>query len=362
MNANQKAEKDLLTCPGDTILENIEYLKISQTDLAKRMGLTPSKINDIIKGNEPITIKTAFLLERVLNINAQFWLNLEKFYREKLYRIEQYEYFDKCLDWLKNIPVAFLKKHNYIDKNLKGNELINSLLQFFRVASPKEWETVYVLQYANTNYRKSDKINETLGSVATWLRLGEIEVEKSKPMIYDKTKFEEILEQSKKLIANNDINFTNTLKSLCNSAGVQLVYTPNVPKAPISGATRWIGKNPLIQLTDRFKTNDNFWFSFYHEAGHIIKHGKSEIFIEDYEDYKHDQTKEDQANLFAQKILFNKNIFNDLANNFTELNIKKIAEKYDTHTGIIVGRLQHERLISYSQLNHLKQKIKLFED
>jgi len=362
MKANWKVEKELLSCPGDTILETIEILRISQADLAKRMGLTPSKINDIIKGKEPISLKTAILLERVLNIEAQFWINRENIYREKLMRIEQQEYFDNCIVWLKSIPVNFLKKLNYIESHLKGNELVQQVLQFFRVASPKEWEKIYVLQYANTNYRKSAKHSETLGSIATWLRLGEIEMGKAKLTNYDKPKFLEILEHAKQLIPDSDSNYTNKLKELCKEAGVELVYTPNIPKAPVSGATRWIGKNPLIQLTDRFKTNDHFWFSFFHEAGHIVKHGKTEVFIEDFEEFKLDNAKEEEANQFAQKMLINKQLFSDLADNYSEINIKKVAQKHKTHPGIIVGRLQHDKKIPYTQLNQLKDKVKLFND
>ena len=78
-----KDERELLSKPGDTILETIEHIKMSQVELAERMGKTPSKINDLISGKEPITRVTAFQLEKVLGIDAQFWLNREMLYREK---------------------------------------------------------------------------------------------------------------------------------------------------------------------------------------------------------------------------------------------------------------------------------------
>ncbi len=360
MNANQKAEKELLSLPGDTILETIEYLKLSQTDLASRMGLTPEKVSDIIKAKEPISVKTAFLLERVLNIDASFWLNLEKSYREKLYRIEQYQYLDDCLLWLKQIPVNFLKKNNYINAALKGNELVQQVLQFFRVASPKQWQEIYVHKYANANYKKSTVHNSTLGSMATWIRLGEIEVEKNKATKYDKATFLQVLEEAKNLVAKNDKNFPQTLKALCAKAGVQLVYTPKIPKAPVSGATRWIGGNPVIQLTDRHTTNDHFWFSFFHEAGHILKHGKTEIFIEDFEGFNYDAAKENEANAFAQKMLLSPQAIDELNGIYTDVKIKAIAKKHNTHAAIIVGRLQHSQAITYAQLNYLKEKVILF--
>jgi len=101
MNQASKDERELLSKPGDTILETIGHIKMSQAELAERLGKTPSKVNDIISGKEPITVNTALQLEKVLNIDAQFWLNREMIYREKLSRIEQEEALDECKDWLK---------------------------------------------------------------------------------------------------------------------------------------------------------------------------------------------------------------------------------------------------------------------
>src|SRR5260221_10563743 len=99
MSIDLKAAKELLVKPGDTISETIEHYKMSQVELAQRMGKTPSKINDIISGKEPITIATALKLEKVLGIDAQFWINSETSYRERLSRIEQQQSLEECVDW-----------------------------------------------------------------------------------------------------------------------------------------------------------------------------------------------------------------------------------------------------------------------
>src|ERR1700741_3310751 len=108
---NIKDERKLLSKPGDTILETLEELKMNQAELAKRMGKTPSKINDLISGKEPITITTAIQLEKILGIATQFWMNRETLYREQLTRIEQEEALEECLDWLKQQPVKELKAY-----------------------------------------------------------------------------------------------------------------------------------------------------------------------------------------------------------------------------------------------------------
>ena len=95
-------ERELLSKPGDTILETVQHLRMSQVELARRMGKTASKINDLISGKEPITPKTAFQLEKVLGIDAEFWLNREMLYRQKLLRLEQKEALKNCIDWSEN--------------------------------------------------------------------------------------------------------------------------------------------------------------------------------------------------------------------------------------------------------------------
>jgi Zn-dependent peptidase ImmA (M78 family) len=123
-----------------------------------------------------------------------------------------------------------------------------------------------------------------------------------------------------------------------------------LPKAPISGATRWINDTPIIQLTGRGKRNDKFWFSFFHEAGHILLHGKKEIFLEQIEYKDIDLEKEKEADEFAVKLTFSHEeefeLKKDLPN--TEKAFYDYAKKIKTHPALIIGRLQHNKDIPYS--------------
>jgi Zn-dependent peptidase ImmA (M78 family) len=127
----------------------------------------------------------------------------------------------------------------------------------------------------------------------------------------------------------------------------------------VSGATRWIANNPLIQLTDRYKTNDHFWFTFFHEAGHVLLHGKKDLFIESFEGYRPDLAKEEEANEFAAKWLLPEDFADDLPFSITEEDVWEIAEKYETHPAVVVGRLQHLGLVSYSFGSQFRIKVKL---
>ncbi|MDQ6757630.1 MAG: ImmA/IrrE family metallo-endopeptidase, partial [Bacteroidota bacterium] len=198
------------------------------------------------------------------------------------------------------------------------------------------------------------------GSMAAFLRIGEIEMRKLPLGEFNKTNFKNILQQVKEISAKHPKDFNKRLQKLCADAGVAIVYTACIPKAPVSGATRWIGKNPLIQLTDRYKTADQFWFTFFHEAGHVLLHGKKEIFLEDFEGYKEDKKKEKEADDFAAKWLLPEKFIDDLPKDFTEDDVLKIAKQYKTHAGIVVGRLQHLGRAPYSFGNGLKKRVNLF--
>jgi len=352
-------ERELLSKPGDTILETIEYNRMNQVELAERMGRTPSKVNDLISGKEPITVATAFQLEKVLGIDAQFWLNREMLYREKLSRLEQEEFYEKCNDWLMIQPIKELRECGYIRTEKRGPAMAEECLKFYGVASPLQWESVYVNQYGSSSFRKSEVHKTTLGGLAAFLRMGEIEMKKLKLGFFSKEAFKEILKEIRTMVRSHPEDFALRLQQYCSNVGVAVIYTKNIPKAPISGVARWVGGIPLIQLTDRYKSNDHFWFSFFHEAAHILLHGKKDVFVEDLKEYELNPQKEIEADVFANKWLLPEDITVELSDKITEKEIRQIARKYNTHAAVVLGRLQHLNMVSYSFGNNLKLKVVL---
>jgi len=356
-------QKELLSPPGDTIQETIDTIGMSQAELAERIGRPKEKLNDIIKGREPITLKTAILLERVLGIPVSFWMEREQEYREKMARIEQQEFLENNIDWLEMFPVRELKKWGWLPDTRDKVELVDSLLKFFGIASPKQWEDIYISESVSAAFKVSLANTQSPHAISAWMRIGELKSSKNKLPEFDKIAFKNVLDDIKKLVIKHPADFKDKLQSICAKCGVAVVYTPCLPKAPISGATWWKGKNPIIQLSGRYKTNDSFWFAFYHETGHILIHGKKDIFLEDLEGSPVDKQKEDEADQFAQKYLFPETALNSLIAEatFSDKDIISFARKYETHPAIIIGQLQHEKVIDYSEGNHFKVPINLFE-
>lgn len=356
-----KLERELLSPPGDTIKETIDYLNMSQTELAERLSKTAPKVNDLITGKEPITYNTALQLEKVLGIDAEFWMNREMNYRTKLARLEQEEALEQVKDWLQQQPIKALLQAGYIKSQKQDSNMVQEMLEFYGVVGVEKWESLYIDEYTTAAYRKSTAHQVSLGSMAAWLRIGELEMQKMQLPSYDKDLFKQILEDIKKLIQYHPADFALQLQLLCAEAGVGVVYTPCLPKAPVSGATRWFRSNPLIQLTDRHKTNDQFWFTFYHEAGHVLLHGKKETFFEEYDGYKPNKEKEEEANRFAAKHLLPDSFADELPFRIIEEDAATIAEKYNTHPAIVVGRLQYMGLVKYTFGNKYKVKVDLFQ-
>lgn len=355
--------KAILSPPGDTIQETIDAIGMSQIELAERMGRPKEKVNDIIKGREPITTATAFQLEKVLGIPASFWMNREKEYRKSLFELEEQAELEKQKDWMEEFPVKEMKKFGWLPDTSEKYILVNALLSFFSVASTNEWERIYIKNEVSAAFRISLANTSNPYSIAAWLRMGELEAKKLHLVEYDKRKFKDVLPGIKELAFESPKDFPDKLQKICASCGVAVIYTPNLPKAPISGAARWFHNTPLIQLSGRYKTDDHFWFTFFHEAGHIIEHGKKDVFLEEVQGTVIDKGKEEEANKFATSWLLTDEQLEEIIANkpLSESKIVAFAKRFRTLPGIIIGRLQNKKLLSHSMGNHLRKQINLFE-
>jgi Zn-dependent peptidase ImmA (M78 family) len=152
------------------------------------------------------------------------------------------------------------------------------------------------------------------------------------------------------------------MRTLCTKSGVALVLVSELPRTHIYGATRWLNKDKaLLMLSLRYKTNDHFWFSFFHEAAHIILHGKKCIFIDEKAKTMNDM--EVQADQFSRNILVPTKSYEAFVEkrSFSQADIERFAKSVNVAPGIVVGFLQHDKHIPYSWHNRLKEKFRLLE-
>ena len=348
---------DYAVLPGDTLKETIDALGMSQADLAERTGRPKKTINEIIQGKAAITPETALQLEKVLGVPANFWNNLQRNYEESLARISEQNSLEKHVAWLKKIPVVALIKNGWIKKHNDEVQQLREVLSYFGVATPMSWEDRWMGE-AQVAFRKSKLFKSDPGSVSSWLRMGEIIAQKTKCQPYEANKFKEALNTIRTLTKESPEVFEPELKRLCAEAGVVVVLAKELPKLRTSGATWWFNSDKaVIQLSLRYKSNDQLWFSFFHEAGHILKHGKKEFFIED----SVVSEKEKEADEFASNFLIPKHQLDGFlsANALPSKSaIRNFAASLNIAPGIVVGRLQHEKKLPFTHCNDLKCGLK----
>jgi len=189
------------------------------------------------------------------------------------------------------------------------------------------------------------------------MRQGEIEASSIQCEPYDKKSFREALNKVRGLTIQPPEVFVPEMQRLCAAAGVAVVFVPTLPKTCVSGATRWLSANKaIIQLSLRYKVDDQLWFTFFHEAGHIFLHGKKELFLENSNGLQDD--KENEANIFSENELIPKKAFTEfiVQGDFTENTIRSFAGSMGIAPGIVVGKLQHRQLLKPYFFNELKQR------
>ena len=167
-----------------------------------------------------------------------------------------------------------------------------------------------------------------------------------------------MLEVARGLTQESPEIFEPRLRNFCAASGVAWVLVPELPGTHIHGATQWLSPTKaLIQLSLRYKSNDQLWFSFFHEAGHILLHGKKEKFLEEN---GVQSEKEDEANRFAaDKLIPRCRTGSSLLWVPTKLTRESgvFSDHIGIAPGIVVGRLQFDKHLPPSHLNDLKVRL-----
>ncbi len=342
--------EDFATSPGETLQDTIDSLGMSQVELAERAGLDKKTINQIIKGIEPVSHKTALALEKVLSVPARFWLNLEANYREHLARAEEQQRLSEYADWARTFPYPEMAKKHFIEPTSKAEEKAMHLLRYFGVSTPAQWQACYAEMSLELSYRKSNHVVEKMAGISAWLRQGELKANQTETAAFDAARFKAALAQIRGLTTQAPAKFFPKMQELCADAGVVYHLVPELPGLGISGVMRWFQKRPMIQQSLLFKTNDHFWFTFFHEAKHVLQNRKKSIFLEGEKATSSDTEREDEANRFAADLLIppaDWNAFSAGTSCFSAATVARFAQSIKIHPGIVSGRLLREGHLEY---------------
>ena len=165
---------------------------------------------------------------------------------------------------------------------------------------------------------------------------------------YDRKAFGRAVEYALTLTEKHE-TFYDLISKRFLDAGVSFVVMPAMSGSKTNGAAKKIGDSIMLMVTDRNLYSDVFWFSLFHEIGHVIN-GDYGISTD-----KESGEKEDLADRFASEKLIPSGLY------FTFLNREKynigsiieFARKINRDPGIVVGRLLHDNKLQYMDSNVL---------
>lgn len=359
MATKYQFEPDFVSPPGESLEDVLEERGMTQAELSERTGLARKTVNEIIKGKAPITHETAIHLERVLDIPASFWNAREQEYREAVAREEERVRLQKWLEWLKGFPLTEMASRGLIEKTKDKVEQLREVLGYFGVASPERWAAIWLGSQNKVAFRKSLTFASSPEHMATWLRHGEVAAREMDCAPFDEKRFRSALKEIRGLTRETPQVWQGRMVSLCCAAGVAVVFTPQFKQSKVCGATRWLSPDlALIQLSLRYRSNDHFWFTFFHEAAHILLHGKREVFLEKGGDEIVEE-KEREANEFAARFLVPPSDYARIAAlpRLSKDDIEEFARQIGVAPGVVVGQLQHNGDAPPSYYNALKERL-----
>ncbi len=347
---------DYAVPPGWILEERLEAERISHAEFARRCGRSPKLISEIISGKASLEPGTALQFEKVLGIDASVWLGIESAYRLHCAREAEAGEAAALAEWAMAFPVRDLVERGCFQPPVSEADTVSKLLAFFGVGSVDAWTALY--GRANVAYRHSPTFKSNVAALATWIRLGAIKAELQECSDYSESRFRRAVRTVRNLTREGVVEALQRTTELCNEAGVALVIAKPLPKTALSGAAWWLSpRKAVIQLTVRHKTDDHLWFSFFHEAAHILLHSKKETYVD--ETIGNEAALEAEANEWASNMLVPSRAWQQFVGTSpcSAHAVRVFADEQGIAPGIVVGMLQHKGYIPWTHLNTLKVRL-----
>jgi Zn-dependent peptidase ImmA (M78 family)/plasmid maintenance system antidote protein VapI len=343
--------------PGETIAAILKARALPFHWFCEQVGLAERETLCLLQGKHPIDSALAVRLSATIGSTPRFWIHRERKFQSNLKALEARR--PVLEQWFRTFPVSKMREMGWLPRQRGGNGVVFELLDFFAVSSIEEWQERYVSRLEQTKFRTSASIQNSVSATTAWLRRGEMVAEEIHCQSWNKRTFQRCLTELKPLSKEaSPRKFLPELQKECAKHGVAVVVERCPTGCSASGATLMLEyKRALLLLSARFLSDDHFWFSFFHEAGHLVLHGES-LNIE--AQCSLPSEREVEANLFAQKIILapeGEDALRSLPIN--KFSIGRLAKRCGVSPGIIVGQLQNRDRVSPSRFNGLKVRYKV---
>ncbi len=357
---NMVQYKDIVAFhPGYYIADIIEEMGISQVEFAKRMGTTAKTLSCLLNGQANISNDLAKKLSVMMGTSADVWLNLQNTYDQKLIEIQQAKDFDeqeniaRLIDYKYFIDVAGLPTTNII------REKIANFCKYFRVSDLRIMlQPDFLVNYRTgiSNITEKNTINSR-----AWIQTAINFSKNIKTEAYDAEKLRSYLPELRSMTIQKPEVFLPRMREIFAKCGVAFVLLPHLRNSGVNGAVKWINdERVVLAMNNRGLSADKFWFSLFHEIKHVFQHKVKTVFVSCTENEMIDVNNqlEKDADDFATNFLIPPSALKKFApTKYTsDEEIISFAKSIGIHPGIVVGRLQHEKIIPQNRCSKLKDK------
>lgn len=352
----EQVAADWFSKPGDSVRALMHRRGVTANELATAFDDGITTLRAICDGSVAIDSKLADTLSNQLGGSVAFWLKRQSNFEVALERAVSDAAASDSVAWLNRVPSPSGRKVPAKLNDQRLRDELRSRLVYFNVPKLESWERQYGSLVSDTRFRTSQALESSEDAVLRWLRRGEMEAELAETRSWSASNLQDRLDHIRKLARiSKPARFLPSLRTLLAEAGVALVVVKAPNGCRASGASRMVSPDKsMILMSFRHRADDHFWFTLFHEIGHLLLH-KAATFV-DQDDTSEDAS-EREANEFSSACL----VPLDRVGELEELNpnrdaIIRFSRSIGISPGITVGQLQHRRVIGHNQMNSLKRR------
>ncbi|HTA11177.1 MAG TPA: ImmA/IrrE family metallo-endopeptidase [Streptosporangiaceae bacterium] len=344
------ATPNYIVTTGDFIGEWMQDAGINGAELARRLGVTPKHVSELLSGKAPLSAHLSLALERVTGVPARLWNMYEAGYREDLARQETAEDLDAQYEQAKAFPLVYLRKFGFVKASARDHAgTVRELLTLLGVASFDAWRATWT--HGSVAYRRTAAGRDDAPALSVWLTIAEHEADPESLAPYDGAALREIVPRLRALTVGDPADAVADATRLLREVGVALCFVPAVPGLGLHGATRWITGHPVIQLSLLWKCDDQLWFTLFHELGHVLLHSSKELFL-----LGEHTAAESEADAYASRLLIPYEYVARLPLERNLAAVEALASELGIAPSLVLGQAQRETR-DYAWGHSLRRKV-----
>jgi len=345
--------------PGYYVNDYIEGYEMTQEEFAKRLDVSPKHVSELINGKKDISNNLAKNLSLMTGTSVELWINLQKTYDEIKMEIEKRKQLEKDAEIAKMISYKYFENLGVVEKTSNKYEKVKNLCGYLNISKLTLLEKTDLLSSFRTSGSVGNK-RQIINSNA-WLQTAINEGRKKEVKDFDINKLKKSVPKIRELTLKKENVFLPEIEKIFYECGVSFVKLPHLKSSGVNGVVKWLNKKKVIlAINDKNRYSDIFWFSLFHEIKHVLQQKLKKVIVNDEKNILEvDEKLEKEADDFARETLIPSESFYGFfeKKEISEESIIEFAKSVKIHPGIVVGRLQKEKLIKNNQYNFLREKI-----